>query len=93
MPAVAHNPTAPPPSWEAERARLEAQIAALTHQLEWFKRQLFGEKSERRHLQVPPEQMSLGEGFGAPQPQVPPTQPVAACLTPLPSTMKRPENL
>ena len=78
MPAVAHNPTAPPPSWEAERARLEAQIAALTHQLEWFKRQLFGEKSERRHLQVPPEQMSLGEGFGAPQPQVPPTQPVAA---------------
>jgi hypothetical protein len=80
MPAVAHNPTAPPPSWEAERARLEAQIAALTHQLEWFKRQLFGEKSERRHLQVPPEQMSLGEGLGAPQPQVPPTQPVAACL-------------
>ena len=78
MPAVAHNPTAPPPHWEAERAQLQAQIAALTHQLEWFKRQLFGEKSERRHGDVPPEQMSLGEGLGAPQPDPQPTQPVAA---------------
>ena len=78
MPAVAHNRTAPPPHWEAERAQLQAQIAALTHQLEWFKRQLFGEKSERRHLEVPPEQMSLGEGFGAPQSDPQPTQEVSA---------------
>jgi transposase len=52
--------------WAAERARYEARIAALEHQVDWFKRQLFGEKSERRQVEVPPAQMSLGEGIGAP---------------------------
>ncbi len=56
----------PPPDWAAERARYEARIAELQHQLEWFKRQLFGEKSERRLIDTPPEQLSLGEGFEAP---------------------------
>ncbi len=55
-----------PADWAAERAELHQRIAALEHQLEWFKRQLFGETSERRHLEPPPEQMSLGEGIGAP---------------------------
>jgi transposase len=50
-----------PPDWAAERARYEARIAELQHQLDWFKRQLFGEKSERRHLAPPPEQLSLGD--------------------------------
>ena len=60
-PARADSPT----DWAAERARYEARIAELQHQLEWFKRQLFGEKSERRLLDAPPEQLSLGEGFEA----------------------------
>ena len=31
-----------------ENAQLTAELAAVKHQLEWFKRQLFGEKSEKR---------------------------------------------
>ncbi len=42
-------------------ARQAAQIESLQHQLAWLKRQLFGPKSERRLLEIPPEQMSLGE--------------------------------
>ena len=37
------------------------QIAALTHQLEWFRRQLFGKKSERFAPELDPAQMHLGE--------------------------------
>jgi transposase len=33
---------------EAENARLSDHLAALQHQLDWFKRQLFGRKSEKR---------------------------------------------
>jgi transposase len=53
-----------PPEWAAERAELLARIAQLEQQLAWFQRQIFGEKSERRHGEPPPEQMSLGEGLG-----------------------------
>jgi len=56
------------PEWAVERARYEERIAQLEHQLAWFQRQLFGEKSERRHIDPPPGQMSLGEGF-APTPE------------------------
>jgi len=59
---------ATPADWAVERAELHQRIAALEHQLDWFKRQLFGETSERRHLEPPPAQMSLGEGLGAPAP-------------------------
>jgi len=45
---------------------LHQHIAALEHQLEWFKHQLFSETFERRHFAPPPAQMSLGEGLGAP---------------------------
>ena len=31
-----------------EKRELASRIDELTHQLEWFKRQLFGSKSERR---------------------------------------------
>lgn len=37
------------------------RIAELTRQLEWFKRQLFGEKSERRFLDSDSRQLALGE--------------------------------
>jgi transposase len=54
---------ATPPEWACERAALHERIAQLEHQLAWFQRQLFGEKSERRHVEPPPGQMSLGEGL------------------------------
>lgn len=59
-------------------AGLSEQVAALQHQLDWFKRQIFGQKSERRQPEVPPEQMSLGELFALPPAAVaPPPQTVA----------------
>jgi transposase len=36
-------------------------MAAVTHQLEWFKRQMFGTKSERMLVLENPQQMALGE--------------------------------
>ena len=76
--APSEPPTAAVPDWAGEIARQKAENAALKHQLEWFKRQLFGAKSERRHLEPPPEQMRLGEGFGQAQPAPAATRPVAA---------------
>ena len=38
---------------------LRREVQVLQHQLDWFKRQLFGEKSERRLVDVPPEQGQL----------------------------------
>ena len=74
-----------PPEWVAERARFEAcirqrdeHIARLEQRIAWFERQIFGEKSERRLIEPPPEQMALGEGLGQAAPAVEPTQPVAA---------------
>jgi transposase len=75
-PAIAR--TDAPPEWASERAELRARIAQLEQQIAWFQRQLFGEKSERRHLQPPPEQMTLGEGLGAAKPAPEPTRAVAA---------------
>ena len=76
--ATSEPPTTAVPDWAGEIARLKAENAALKHQLEWFKRQLFGAKSERRHLEPPPTQMSLGEGLGEPQPAPAAARPVAA---------------
>jgi len=69
---------ASPPEWAAERALLVARIAELERQVAWFQRQLFGEKSERRHSDPPPAQMALGEGLGDTAPATLPPQPVAA---------------
>ena len=44
----------------------DASIAALRQQLEWFKRQMFGAKSERFAPQPDPAQLSLGQAFPAP---------------------------
>jgi len=77
-PSTTTPPTTAVPDWAGEIARLKAENAALKHQLEWFKRQLFGAKSERRHLEPPPSQMSLGEGLGEPQQDPEATRTVAA---------------
>jgi len=50
------------------------QVNELSRQVEWFKRQLFGQKSERRLIEPDPAQGRLGETFGeiaAPRPAVP----------------------
>jgi transposase len=78
MPAPALSTPLPPAEWAAEWAILLARIAQLEQQLAWFQRQLFGEKSERRHCEPPPEQLSLGAGLGDPAPAATPTQAVAA---------------
>jgi transposase len=41
-----------------------AAIASLEHQLDWFKRQLFGKKSERFVAEPDPHQMHLGQVLG-----------------------------
>jgi transposase len=71
--------TAPPPDWAAERAHLQARVAQLERQVAWFQRQLFGEKSERRHPPPPPEQLALGAQWGTVDAPVgAPTHPVRA---------------
>ncbi|MGH8144182.1 MAG: IS66 family transposase [Steroidobacteraceae bacterium] len=40
---------------------LTARVEALSRQLDWFRRQMFGAKSERLVLQDNPQQISLGE--------------------------------
>jgi transposase len=45
----------------AQVVALSEELAAAQQQIEWFKRQLFGQKSERRLSEAPSAQMSLGE--------------------------------
>lgn len=52
--------------------RLEQQVRSLQHQLEWFKRQLFGAKSERFAPLPDPQQMHLGQVLGEDLPVPPP---------------------
>ena len=49
-------------------ARLQAQYEVLKQQLDWFKRQLFGEKSEQRLDLDPVEQGNLLAGLGVKAP-------------------------
>lgn len=74
MPNAASKDSADPPTV----ARLSAaqlvdlvqsqaeKIAALEHQLDWFRRQIFGQKSERFAPEPDPSQMHLGEVFPVP---------------------------
>ena len=39
--------------------QLEGTVESLNHQLDWFKRQLFGRKSEKRELEDNPHQPML----------------------------------
>ncbi|MGP1680128.1 MAG: IS66 family transposase [Burkholderiales bacterium] len=60
---------------------LRQEIQTLKHQLDWFKRQIFGQKSERRIIDGADGQMSLGEAIDREQPASPPApaeRPVAA---------------
>jgi transposase len=54
------------------------KIAALEHQLEWFRRQIFGQKSERFAPEPDPNQLHLGETFPAPAAPVEERKPIAA---------------
>ena len=47
---------------QAENTALKTQVATRTQQLDWFKRQLFGRKSERRLIDPNPDQRLLN-GF------------------------------
>ena len=51
-------------------AALEAQVRQLTQQVDWFKRQLFGQKSERRVLAPHPQQPLLNGFESLPQSSV-----------------------
>jgi transposase len=53
-------------SKDEQIARLSEQLAALQHQLEWFRRQIFGQKSERFAPEPDASQMHLGETFPLP---------------------------
>ncbi len=55
-----------------ENAQLQAQLAALQQQLEWFKRQLFGAKSEKRLAVDPAVQGNLLAALGVERPPPPP---------------------
>lgn len=60
---------------------LSRELVAARHQLDWFKRQLFGQKSERRIIDCSDGQMSLGEAINPEQTATPPSpveRPVAA---------------
>ena len=60
---------------------LSRELAAAKHQIAWFKRQIFGQKSERRIVDGADGQMSLGEAITQDQvasPPPPTERPVAA---------------
>lgn len=59
-------------------AQLSAQVEGLKHQIEWFKRQLFGAKSERFAPLPDAKQMHLGELMAPLTPQAAPEQDVPA---------------
>lgn len=50
-----------------ENRSLREQIAALTQQLDWFRRQLFGAKSERFVSEANPYQLHLGDALPLPE--------------------------
>jgi len=59
-------------------AEQDERIAALTHQLDWFRRQIFGSKSERFAPEPDPSQLHLGEAFPVPAPTVEKTRAIPA---------------
>jgi transposase len=57
---------------------LSQEVEALKQQLDWFRRQLFAQKSERRIVEGGSGQMSLGEVIDQGEAAAPPERPVAA---------------
>ena len=64
-------------SLRAENALLKQQIQQLQSQLDWFKNQLFGQKSEKRTGVDNPFQGNLFEAPAAPVPEVQPTEQIS----------------
>ena len=60
---------------ERENAQLSADLAAMKQQLDWFKRQLFGRKSEKRLEVDPAVQGSLLSALGVATPPPPKDEP------------------
>ena len=58
-----------------ENVLLKQQLAAFKHQIEWFQRQIFGQKSEKRFVDESGQQMSLGKVIELPQTGTPPEAP------------------
>ena len=59
-----------PDAQQREVAALREEVAALTQQLDWFKRQVFGEKSEKRVIDPQIQPDLLGDTHGcAPTPE------------------------
>ena len=48
-----------PSDLEIENQLLREPLTQLHHQLDWFKRQLFGSKSEKRRIEPNPDQLAL----------------------------------
>ena len=55
---------------QAENAALREQVTQLKHQLDWFKRQLFGAKSEKRIDIDTSQQADLLSGLGVTPPPI-----------------------
>ena len=55
------------------KQELSSRVDELTRQLDWFKRQLFGSKSERRLLSPDAHQLALGESLATTSPGPVPT--------------------
>jgi transposase len=72
------------------RSALSLEVSALRHQLDWFRRQLFGQKSERRLLESNAAQLSLGEVIDAGEGGSPPPVRAVAAHT-RQAAVKRPE--
>lgn len=62
-------------------ASLSREVTTLKHQLDWFRRQLFGQKSERRIVEADAAQLSLGEALDAGEGGAPPAARVVAAHT------------
>jgi uncharacterized coiled-coil protein SlyX len=64
-----------------ELAAAQQQVDQFKHQLEWFKRQLFGQKSERRLIESDSTQLNLGEVIDQGQGEAPQKQHVISAHT------------
>ncbi|MGH8142523.1 MAG: IS66-like element ISCARN15 family transposase, partial [Steroidobacteraceae bacterium] len=60
---------------------LTQQLATITHQLEWFKRQMFGTRSERLRVLENAQQLALGEVLAPPEAAAPAKEGVVAAHT------------
>ncbi len=76
-------------SLREEFQQLHGKVQGLQAKLDWFRRQFFGPKSERRLPPPPAEQLCLGEIFEAQEEQPVPTRTVAAHTR---AVAKRPED-